>query len=1426
MATETLLNYYREPDRYQWVQVESTDPAFKAVDDVVACRQDGRFEVTQVKFAADPDNPDTSLCWEWLLTHKARGKSLLRHWSDSVAPLVTDGRLAFARLKTDRKPDSEFAKCLIGNRVSYSKIPAETRKRVVDQLGSAANAKLFFQNFDFIHSQPHVDDLDQQLWDRISSDTDPAGWAFFQKQVRLWSINKGLPKPDGKIKHLHLRHAFAVESAKPIAQGFKVPADYQIPDQGFADSFADRVLNNDGATVLWAPPGRGKSTFLSKFKAAIDPEKTVCIRHHYFLSLDDRSEARFFFQAIARSFEAQLDELIPDLDVKRQSVGDMLTMATQRVVGDGKRLVVIIDGLDHVWREGQSRLDTEELFNTLLPVIPGMHVVVGTQKIAEEHLPAKLLRAAPVDGWWELPLMNRAAVRGWITEKYKSGRLNLRRWHHEPEIKALNAVSDAFFELSAGLPLHLIYSFEAVSRDGEEVSPEIVQALPSCPSGDIRDYYATFLTRLSPRGRVILHVLAGLDFAPPPFAIADCLGNDEASIVARSEISHLLDYRELEVRPFHGSLFAYLHERPEHLTTFLDHSQPTLEWLRDKAPDYWRQTWLWVTEAKRGDADNLIAKPDRAWAVQYVSAGYPIDNLVAVYDHAERAAFNRFDLASLARLRLQKIRAINGPEFQTDDFSRLWATAASLNGDGYAWGLLRADLARLPAKMLPPLVRMTTGGQRYGVADRAIEELNGRITRSGANGSSGDRQAELAEAIVSVVGNAGRADVKRVLSFCKRAAHPDHLLAAYAQSARLVGDHASVFAAGRAFGGRELAREVFISLCVEGLAPNSQDKLKSRDHPAIRCLAIVKGDKLRGSSVGRDLSTLFSAADGPETRFQIDIRGMAYTTFMSALASALQGKSVNNWARIPSYAADSWLAGSIRAFEKLAGSIAARWLQDRQWPTLDDVFGGFDASADYGRGFDAQNRFIAIRLALIDAAFDIALIGRAIDGSSVIDAAALAAARSSDFWLDELWLEQLAKQRVAIHDQACFEHFADAYGNSIDQQVSVINERTINWSNLAMAALDHGSDIQASHAVQKAVEGIFAYGWRKDPFADEILDVLDMLIEAGEEGLKSTLLDLAGAFHEITDYTDGDGTNHIRGSYYELIAKHFPDKVGPIVNALIDDEEWRYVEDLYKKALSLPLAQTDAGAALATTYIMPTEHAALEKLTPAPAALDEVERKLGRNNANPKNRDRYSSSGSSSASETPADPPKIEDFPPGELKELLAERSRLHIYDRSGVRDWLAHWDKEGRGREALDDLQAIISETRLHLDLESGLDQAAEMAAKLDGRTRAFDWIVRAHVVRYGWQTYWTSSSEAEARLDVVARDYKSRWKDFVRQTMKPAIDLRESQNGIVVPFTRLVYLLIALGEMELAKAHADAMISAFKAEVSNLPLGTPAWA
>ena len=520
VAVETLIEFYRQRSRYVWVQLDAEDSEFRSIEDVVACTPDGRYELTQVKFTADPSNSSNSLSWTWLTTKLGTRRSLLQKWAVPTLRHKEAGTLALAVLKTNRIPDAAFARCLKGKKVNYTLLPLETKAVVDEQLGSRKAAESFFDAFKFIHSQPELDDLEEMLWKKIASDTDRGGWARFWQQVQRWSTRKNQPAPCGKIKYVHLRQAFSVERSKPLPQDFLVPNQYVIPDENFDKMFFKETLESDGLTVLWAPPGCGKSTYLSHYVVRIDHNQAVCIRHHYFLSLTDRSEGRFHYHAIARSLKHQLHGVIPDF-AENKSLGESIEEAGNKLQQQNHRLIVIVDGLDHVWRDHRDREDMEALFDALLPLPSNVRLIVGTQKIANEHLPAKLLSAFPPEHWTELPLMSQEAVHRWLKLHDEAGRLNLEITGQQTRNQAVRIVARSFRDISQGLPLHLIYSLEAIVRSGKAVTREDVAALPACPSGDIRDYYWSFWQRMGSKAQAILHVLAGLKFGPPPFARED-----------------------------------------------------------------------------------------------------------------------------------------------------------------------------------------------------------------------------------------------------------------------------------------------------------------------------------------------------------------------------------------------------------------------------------------------------------------------------------------------------------------------------------------------------------------------------------------------------------------------------------------------------------------------------------------------------------------------------------------------------------------------------------------------------------------------------------------------------------------------------------------------------------------------------------------
>ena len=1445
VAIEILINFYRQRGLYDWVQLEAEDQDFRSVEDVVARRPDGCYELTQVKFTADPEASANSLSWAWLTERSGSRKSLLQKWAPTTLHHQAAGTLACAALKTDRIPAASFKQCLKGTKVDYTLVSTANKAVIEEQLGSPEAAQTFFASFDFDHSLPRLDDLEERLWERIAADTDRGGWLAFRERVQQWSTRKRQPTPDGKIKYIHLRQAFSVERSRPLPQGFLVPSSYSVPDKDFHRAFIKEITSSDGFTVLWGSPGRGKSTYLSHCVAQIgrkraDRKKPVCIRHHYFLSLADRSEGRFHYYAITRSLEHQLTEAIPDLEKSHQGFGELLEAAALRLQNEGRRLIIIIDGLDHVWRDHRGHEDMEALFEALLPLPANVRLVVGTQKIASEHLPKRLLSVFPMERWTELPTMSRSAVLRWLRFQDKAGRLNIELAPRQTRSQGVRSIASALYDISQGLPLHLIYSFEALILTGSAVTAENVAALPACPTGDIRDYYRSFWERIRPKSQTILHVLAGLEFGPPPFAMRECFGRSDTTLAALAEINHLLDRREVEVRPFHGSLFAFVRDLPDHDSTFNAYADDVLTWLETRAPEYWRWAWLWITRAQLGNPAALLAGPSREWALNSLVAGYPVEQLAIILDHAERAAFDAFDLPRLLVLRSLKTCALNGPEFQTREWPLFLEVAASLSEDPHVGTLLRTELHRAPAELLPFLVRSADTSIRSNQIQCAIDELNQRISRRHDDEAAGTSQyEELAGSIVAVVANADPAETQRVVRFAKQYTNTYSLIASYAQASLLAGKFDNVFEVGKRWSGPQLDRDVLAALCFEGLAPATKSGLKALTHPAIRCLAFLKGCTPKRSRTKKDLSRLFIKSDYADPSRAHEIRWSLYETFFAALAARLSGRRAQEWSHIPDEARTEWLSEAVRALERVAGDIADGWRESRRWPTLRDIYGALELEQPASGSHDERSHFTGVRLAFQDIAIDLCTIATGLDPNRFIDASDIQSAATSPFWLAESWIEAFSERRLPLHSPGAARVLVERISCDLDTTITEFSERADATVKLALFACDHGLVALTRKELRRAVGCLLGYGSHKDMFAFEVLESLDLLAKNGDTAARTTLLALAGEFEAISDYTDGDETRHARREYYEAIATHFPDRVAACYAYLIHNEEWSCAEALVTAMAGTDHVESRAGQALLETYIVPSEVRALDKISSAArphieAALAAVRRKTGRvvevsseqkETVSAGNTNSMNSDSKSEEAELPVPAPS--DFIPGHLQEYLSAIPNVSAYDarRKVVIEWLRYWEAAGHVDEVLSDLEAAIAETRHSFDLDDALDEMFEISLRTQGRSKAFPWLIRAHAARSGWQRWWTSNEKAQARMRAVAQHYPERWREFIKETSKPIFAIGAERNDIVIGLSRLVYLLVEVGETKLAQTYALEMARLFKEELKEQPIKTPEW-
>ena len=390
-----------------------------------------------------------------------------------------------------------------------------------------------------------------------------------------------------------------------------------------------------------------------------------------------------------------------------------------------------------------------------------------------------------------------------------------------------------------------------------------------------------------------------------------------------------------------------------------------------------------------------------------------------------------------------------------------------------------------------------------------------------------------------------------------------------------------------------------------------------------------------------------------------------------------------------------------------------------------------------------------------------------------------------------------------------------------------------------MFASDNDLFPLAQSELRRAIGCLLGYGWHKDMFAFEVLRSLELLAENDDAEAQEAILDLAGEFEAITVYTDGDETDHAREFYYRAIAAHFPERVPACYAHLIRNEEWRYAEALAIAVVETDQVESRTGLALLESYIAPTEIHSLEKTDSASrphvkAALTAVRRKTGRAiEATPENKETPAAgyldsiNDDSEAGKVEVPVPDPSEFPPGRLQGYLNAARNIRAYDdrRKLVTAWLTYWEAAGCAEEALTDLEAASSETRVDLDLDNALDVAFEIALKAQGRSKAFAWLIRAHVTSFGWQRWYSSDEEAQARMWVVAQNYHGQWRDFIRNTAKPKFAIGAAKNGIDIGLSRLVYFLVEVGELDLARAYALEMAHIFKEELKEQPIETPEW-
>lgn len=317
--------------------------------------------------------------------------------------------------------------------------------------------------------------------------------------------NQTAVTPNRIIEELRLRTDYG-----RISQSFPVVQDYLVGDTALYSQLKSSLQDNK-ITQLIGPPGSGKSWALTELGRELASPKVIVARHYCYLEPGDP-----FVQlriTTERAISNLIGELLDQFPVGAQlnrplySAGiAQLEQLLASITKEGKQVVLIIDGLDHIARVLADAKDVapgetdiiDELSMLNLP--DGAAIVIGSQP--GTHL-------APITGTSFI-----VTLPSWPNEKIyalteKLG-LNILlpgpQESKEASLKVLADTADGNPLYATFLTRELIFALQS----GQAIDPP--DFLKQLPKGDITAYYTYLLKSINPQASSVVNLLGTIDF--------------------------------------------------------------------------------------------------------------------------------------------------------------------------------------------------------------------------------------------------------------------------------------------------------------------------------------------------------------------------------------------------------------------------------------------------------------------------------------------------------------------------------------------------------------------------------------------------------------------------------------------------------------------------------------------------------------------------------------------------------------------------------------------------------------------------------------------------------------------------------------------------------------------------------------------------
>lgn len=1395
-----LLEWSKNPGIYTQIAFEgdtSNEDIPAAVDDIVCKRTDDTYEYYQVKFTADELKHELS--WDWLFHKSKKGRSLVRKLFDGLSK-VEPNKIHSAELLTNRIPSEDVSRSLTNDHLNFSKLSNEIKSKFIDELESEVNVDFLFTNLKFSHSRKDILKLRVELL----SEAFKLGASDFihhlVDEARVWATHQNCPNNEGWIYLSDVKNILAVARPKPLPQSFSIPDNYTPPCEKFHDQLLKNVLEKgENIFVVTGPPGRGKSTYLSYLTTKLDESNLPYIRHHYFLSIDDKTGDRFSHFTVQNDLKHQLESFH---GAGGNSLAEAMQTCAKHYAIEGKPLVILVDGLDHVWRDNNEDINPlDSLFNMLLPPIDNVIYIIGTQPVEDKKLPKKLVQLKHRDSWLTLPPLTGNAILKFIEGQAKKGGLQL-KCHNEREHECLSESAEALLELTLGHPLSIIYVIEQLSSSKSPISVYEINKLPKIFGEHIYDYYSELWRVISYPQKYALHIICEFNFGWEKVHLNNLVFHGEPDDYV-SGIQHLLYRSRTGYKSFHESLIVFVKSLSEH-NQVIDRYMPRIsDWINTNASDYIRNMWMFKCSFQAGDYEGIKAQLSREWVVQRLSEGYFPKELENILETASLNFIKNSFISEAHGFRTIKTRVSNASH-NVHELERLVELTLKRAPDSVIDEYLATIEQFTPdelAQLSICLLYRNNKADSEKLSELAIEAYNASyLLRTRQNDETNEvaqifkSKIFLEHDISDNIQKFGESYYSDVIQACVESANLDALIKYHN-----IFDSTANQAKAEVYGYR-----LIISEGMEPAIVLDDNSLNQSDF-----LEVAK--KLREPLFNSQLN-IYTA----DERTIINSNSSSYSDeFFLTLKTLLAVEGDFSWLQChlnldPNYSHRETAPTKIFDAILEAALYIRQCINDNYRVSFSEILESiYHCDLEYTDHWERQsaNNFLH------------ELTTVAIDCHLLFNNAAIAEDEikylvKSDLYNKIRFFHWYAEQKLCLLTSEAMHLLV----NSILGDLSEfdIQERAHLFIAAAEIALTHENMLETDVYIRKAWDITVGYGSYKDYTITEVINSIRYLSKIDSDGAVDILKEL-GPFISNFDALTTEGASP-NVEINELLANFSVSTLASKYDSELSCGDGGAANNTLSSFFKFSELSSPLLVNLCKTGLLNDNLRALEIRTKKgnEQAKQLLEIALEHNGSKTvkEEEERYSSPRTEKEALNVED---IEQFSPDRFLDFVKANKERYLYEEHYIA-WFDFWVTQGKHKELLEHLVPLALAND-NYEMRYILDSLFELSLKYRGKKKSFELIVAAHNGKQGWSTYYETET-AFSRLKKVADLYPEQADEFIANTT-----YNIEREGLTLPYQRYTYLLCQLERRKEALDFVSSQAQQVIGETSILDVKSSNW-